>query len=351
MKQTVIVRHNIDYSVELEKARQIAEWAVKNKYQISSKHVSHIGLQSAIANQVLKKYGSREVKEVSSVKLTIPRNGDGIRIMTDHRIYVPCIKANISCWYDLTGIERINQIEADNHCYYITFDVAEEIQYQPDGFIGIDLNATGHSAVIAINDKILKRGKQASHIKRSYLSIRKRLQRKQQYATLRRVKNREARRIRDMNHKLSREVVDLAKANQMGIRLEDLKNIRERTNKKSNKKSRGITNNWNFYQLRQMIEYKGRICGVPIEFINPAYTSKTCSRCGELGTRFKKQFECDQCGHADHADANAAFNIASAMQIAHISKGPDMKAECESAEAATHPRQMRPEAATSLGSR
>jgi putative transposase len=154
-----------------------------------------------------------------------------------------------------------------------------------------------------------------------------------------------------MNHKLSREVVDLAKANQMGIRLEDLKNIRERTNKKSNKKSRGITNNWNFYQFRQMVEYKARICGVPVEFISPAYTSKTCSRCGRLGTRLKKTFECDFCNHADHADANAAFNIASAMQIAHIGKGPDMKAACESAEAATYLRQMRPEAAQSLAAR
>ena len=343
MKKTILVKHRTDYSVELEKARRIAEWAVQNKYQISSKHVKHIGLQSAIANQILKKYGSKEAKEVSSVKLTIPRNGDGIRIMADHRIYVPCIKANIACWYDLSGVERIAQIEVDNHYYYITFDVDEETQYQPDGFIGIDLNATGHSAVIAINEKIIKRNKQAPHIKRTYLSIRKKLQRKRQYATLKLVKNREANRIRDMNHKLSREVVDLAKSNHMGIRLEDLKNIRERTNKKSNKESRGITNNWNFYQLRQMIEYKSRICGVPIEFINPAYTSKTCSRCGQIGTRFKKKFECDSCGHADHADANAAFNIAVAMRIAHIGKVPDMKAGCESAEAATHPRQMRPE--------
>jgi putative transposase len=253
MKQTILVKHNIDYSTDLAKARQVAEWAVQNKYQVSSKHVKHIGLASAIANQVLKKYGmNRTIKDVKHVKLTIPRNGDGIRIMADHRIYVACIKTNITCWYNLAGVEKIDQIEVDNEFYYITFDVSEATQYEPNDFIGIDLNATGHSAVIAINDRIIKRGKQAPHIKRTYAAIRKKLRRKKQYASLKQVKNREARRSRDLNHKLSREVVDLAKANLMGIRLEDLKNIRERTNQKSSKKSRGITNNWNFFQLRQV---------------------------------------------------------------------------------------------------
>jgi len=352
MKKTILVKHSIDYSADLEKARQIAEWAVQNKYQVSSKHVKHIGLSSAIANQVLKKYGmNRAVKEVKHVKLTIPRNGDGIRVMEPHRIYVACIKANISCWFDLSGVEKIDQIEVDNRFYYITFDVPEVSQYQPTGFIGIDLNATEHSAVIAVNDKIIKRGKQAPHIKRTYAATRKRLRRKKQHATLKRINNREARRTRDLNHKLSREVVDLAKSNHMGIRMENLSHIRERTNTKSSRKSRGITNNWNFYQLRQMMEYKSRICGVPIEFINPAYTSKTCSRCGLIGTRSKKTFQCDSCGHADHADANAAFNIASAMLVAHISKEPDMKAEREPAEAATPSKQRSLEAARSLASR
>ena len=348
MQKTILVKHSTDYTDLLSKARRVAEWAVANKYQISSKFVKHIGLPSAISNQVLRKYGMNDkVRDVKSVKLTIPRNKDGIRITDDHTIQVGCLKISFKCWYDLSDVSKINQIEVDNKYYYITFDVPEENQYEANGFIGIDLNATGHSAVIAIGAKILKRGKQAPHIKKTYLTIRKKLQRKKHYATLKLAKDREARKIRDLNHKLSREVVDLAKVNKMGIRLEDLTHIRERTNIKSNRKSRQITNNWNFYQLRQMIEYKSRICGVPVEFINPAYTSQRCSKCGLIGTRLKKKFECDSCGHADHADANAAFNIATSSVIAHISKVPVMKADSGPAEAATHPR-VRPEANGSL---
>ena len=276
---------------------------------------------------------NKEAQEVSSVKLTIPRNGDGIRITGKHEISVPCIKQQIHCWYDLTNIKQIIQIEVDNRYYYVTFDVDEAAVYEPNGFIGVDLNATGHVAVIASGTKILKRGKRAAHVKKKYGCIRRRLRRQKKYTLLKKLKDKEARTTKDINHKLTTELVNLAKKTGQGIRMEDLKHIRERTKKKSSRKTRRITNNWNFYQIRQMVEYKARICGVPVEFINPAYTSKTCSKCGQIGNRSKKEFKCLNlsCKHVEHADANAAFNIALAMPFTYIGKVPDIKAVSESA--------------------
>ncbi len=69
-------------------------------------------------------------------------------------------------------------------------------------------------------------------------------------------------------------------------------------------------NNWSFHQLQQFIEYKARLRGVEVAYIDPHATSKKCSRCGHTGNRHSKQFECPHCGHVDHADVNAAFNIA-----------------------------------------
>jgi putative transposase len=70
------------------------------------------------------------------------------------------------------------------------------------------------------------------------------------------------------------------------------------------------TNQWSFRQLEEFIVYKSALAGVPVVFVDPAYTSQTCSKCGSRHKPNGKVFVCPDCGHRDHRDANAAFNIA-----------------------------------------
>jgi IS605 OrfB family transposase len=113
-----------------------------------------------------------------------------------------------------------------------------------------------------------------------------------------------------INHQISKEVVTQAKASGSAIVLEDLKGIRDRTNRRLRKSQRGLHNTWAFYQLRAFIEYKARRAGVQVALVDPRYTSQTCSVCQHIGSRRGERFTCTNCGSVMDADLNGALNIA-----------------------------------------
>lgn len=299
------VRHGRDFSTELQKARQIAEFAFETKTR-SSKDVKQFGLKSAIANQILRKYSRNEkLKRVGSVKLTVP--SQSIRV-EGIELKIPCLKLNLPVTFrrDFT---KVNQIELDDAFAYVSVNIPEPPLKQVSNWIGIDRNATGHLAVVANPEtgKVVKLGKQAQHIHNKYRDIRRELQAAGRYKKVKSIRNRESRIIRDISHKISRKIVDIAEQTNSGIKMERLKGIRK--SRRRGRKFNGTLHSWPFFQLQNFLEYKARLRGIPLVFVEPRNTSKECSRCRSEGTRDEKNFTC-QCGHVDHADANAGFNIA-----------------------------------------
>lgn len=299
---TYKIKHNKNYSEELKKAKQIANFAVKTK-TLSSKNVKQFGLKSIISNQILRKYSrNKKLKSIKSVNLTIPNQGIKFK---NNIIYIPCLKLELEF---NKQFEKINQIEFNKEYALISVTVKEEKQIVPKVSIGIDLNTTGYCAVVGIpkTGKVFKLGKKANHIHNKYKNIRKNLQKKRKFKKVKKLKNRESRIIKNLNHKISRQIINIAKEVSGEIKLENLKGIRN--NKKQSKNFKYSLNSWSYFQLRTFIEYKAKLAGIPVIFINPYNTSKTCSKCGSIGTRNKKEFKC-QCGHVENADVNASFNI------------------------------------------
>ena len=70
---------------------------------------------------------------------------------------------------------------------------------------------------------------------------------------------------------------------------------------------------WAFYRMGQYISYKAARNGQSVVFLNRAYTSQACPKCGhvEKGNRNKKKhlFRCKNCGYQSNDDRAAAMNL------------------------------------------
>jgi IS605 OrfB family transposase len=115
-----------------------------------------------------------------------------------------------------------------------------------------------------------------------------------------------------VNHCVSKRIVEKAKALGCGIALEDLKGIRQRTEKTVKKQQRRQHSSRSFYQLRKFMEYKAAIAGVRVVLVHPKNTSRTCPICGHVAKEnrpSRDQFCCRAYGYAVPADNVAAENI------------------------------------------
>jgi IS605 OrfB family transposase len=133
---------------------------------------------------------------------------------------------------------------------------------------------------------------------------------------LKKVARKESRFRRDVNHCISKKLVEKAKDSDSAIALEDLKGIRKRTTVR--KSQRAKHSGWSFSQLREFISYKAALNGIPVFVVDPRNTSRECSCCGfvsEANRKSQSEFACVSCGHSENADINAAKNIASRAAV------------------------------------
>ncbi len=126
---------------------------------------------------------------------------------------------------------------------------------------------------------------------------------------LKRMSGRERRFMMDVNHCISKQIVQ---SSPTVFALENLSKIRvqKRRGTDFNRK----LNAWAFYQLEQFITYKAEGLGKQTVLVDARFTSQKCSACGHVykGNRHGSQFLCRSCGFELHADLNASRNIAQA---------------------------------------
>ncbi|MFE2990257.1 RNA-guided endonuclease InsQ/TnpB family protein [Streptomyces sp. NPDC059262] len=227
---------------------------------------------------------------------------------------------NISFVCSPDGLKTLQQyrkgesdlIERDGVFYLVaTCEVPEAERYEPDGFIGVDL---GIANIATASTGYMAAGRGLNRYRKRQFDLRRKLQKKRTKSAKRRLKarsRREQRHAANQNHIISKTIVTEAERTGRGLSLEELKGIRTRV--RLRKPQRVALHSWAFSQLGDFIVYKAKRAGVPLVFVDPAYTSQTCAECGHVDKRNRVNqglFICRGCGVVAHADRNASHNIA-----------------------------------------
>ena len=189
--------------------------------------------------------------------------------------------------------------------------------------LGIKLPAVVH--IIGKGSRFFGNGRSQRFRRRGFYAGRKRLQQAGKVRAVRKSRGKERHWMRDINHKISRQIITHAHEQGVGIiRLEELAGIRPRISQRTARTSRGATarkaakarknnrmkNTWTCLQLTQFITYKAERLGIRVEQVDPAYTSQICPACFEKNTADDRRYVCGACGWHGHRDAVGAINIA-----------------------------------------
>jgi IS605 OrfB family transposase len=232
-------------------------------------------------------------------------------LMLDGRIVVPVVmgKYQAERFTNAKGQADLVLRKDGKWFLLVTVDLPEGAPTPTTDFIGVDLGIVN---IATDSDGGIHTGESVEKTRRRQHKNRRQFQKRKSKGAKKRLKKlagREARFRRHENHVIAKGIVATAKGTGRGLALEDLKGIRDRTEKRLRKRQRTRHSGWAFHQLRSFVEYKAQIAGVPVVLVDPRNSSRTCSVCGhcEKGNRkTRDSFLCLHCGYSAMADLNSA---------------------------------------------
>lgn len=130
---------------------------------------------------------------------------------------------------------------------------------------------------------------------------------------LKRLSGRENRWMSDVNHRVSKALVQKYGPNTLFV-LEDLTgaSFAEENQKKDKTQNREL-HTWAFYQFEQFLTYKARAAGSEVLKVSAQYTSQRCPKCGRIRKENRNsethEYICDSCGYRSNDDRIAAMNL------------------------------------------
>ena len=235
------------------------------------------------------------------------------------RVKMPYKNGGMEKYFDGTWTFGVARVVNKHGKWYLHIAMSKEFDqlndFEVGNVVGVDLGI--NFTAVAYDSKgktTFYSGKQIKHKRGQYKKIRQQLQKRRTASARRRlaaIGSRENRWISDVNHRISKALVDGNPKNTVFV-FEDLTGIRNVT-EKVRVEDRYVSVSWAFFDLRQKLEYKAKINGGKIIIANPKHTSQTCPKCGhaERANRNKRKhtFKCKNCGYTSNDDRIGAMNL------------------------------------------
>jgi putative transposase len=165
----------------------------------------------------------------------------------------------------------------------------------------------GHAKRLAKLSKALSRKRKGSRRYRKLVRAKSRMKAKHKRVA------------RDIEHKVSRAIVDEALSRGAStIVMGDIKDIADGVNlgKQTNQK----ISSWNHGQIRKLVEYKAQAEGISVVLQDEHDTTQTCPSCGNKHKPSGRVYKCRHCGFSAHRDMVGQINILSAYKFGQPGK-------------------------------
>jgi IS605 OrfB family transposase len=214
------------------------------------------------------------------------------------------------------SLQQVELVKKDGE-WYAYFILEKPFRnYEAQTPIGVDLGERNLATVVALANKPSKgtffKGSKIKEVRHKYFNIKDRLQERRRLDVVKRLRGKEKNIVNHELHVISKKIVEYAKQFPSPvIVMEKLTGIRK--NFKKGKKLNRRFHSLPFNKLQKMIEYKAKLQGIEVIYVNPKNTSKTCHRCGHVTRVEGREYRCPKCGLVYNRDLNASINIARAL--------------------------------------
>jgi putative transposase len=222
-----------------------------------------------------------------------------------------------SSFLDDPSLKRLSITITDRAISIAFSKEVEEIQ--PQGYLGVDINER-NVTISTTNgyEQTFTEAAEVVEIKERYREIRAKIGRetRQDKRINKRLQAKYGRREKDRTehliHRVTKQIVDYAKENHLGIKMEKLTGIRKlyRKGNGQGRSYRGRMNTWVFGETQRQIDYKAAWIGVPAYRVNPKGSSSHCPDCGSRVTPLQdRKLYCMPCDKIWDRDDLASKNI------------------------------------------